>query len=102
MIDSQGIHMDPAMIESIKNWAAPTTSTEIRQFLGLPGYYRRFIEALHEGSKDFVVYCDASHKGLGAISMQSRSVTAAGSRLMLLGKVDIAAEVIKEFTLSRE
>nr|GFA37263.1 putative reverse transcriptase domain-containing protein [Tanacetum cinerariifolium] len=44
MIDSHGILVDYAMIESIQNWAAPTTATEIRQFLGLPGYYRRFIE----------------------------------------------------------
>ncbi|GKC80327.1 putative reverse transcriptase domain-containing protein [Tanacetum coccineum] len=40
----QGIHVDPAKIESIKDWASPKTPTEIRQFLGLAGYYRRFIE----------------------------------------------------------
>nr|GFC94282.1 hypothetical protein [Tanacetum cinerariifolium] len=44
VIDSQGIHVDPAKIESIKDWASPKTPTEIRQFLGLAGYYRRFIE----------------------------------------------------------
>nr|GEX07029.1 putative reverse transcriptase domain-containing protein [Tanacetum cinerariifolium] len=33
-------------IESIKDWASPKTPTEIRQFLGLAGYYRRFIEVL--------------------------------------------------------
>ncbi|GJR30355.1 putative reverse transcriptase domain-containing protein [Tanacetum coccineum] len=44
MIDSQGIHVDPTKIESIKDWASPKTPTEIRQFLGLVGYYRRFIE----------------------------------------------------------
>ncbi|GJX32393.1 putative reverse transcriptase domain-containing protein [Tanacetum coccineum] len=112
VIDSRGIHVDPAKIESIKDWASPKTPTEIRQFLGLAGYYRRFIEgfskiaksmtkltqkgikfdwgekeenafqlikqklcsapilALPEGSEDFVVYCDASHKGLGAVLMQ--------------------------------
>ena len=112
MIDSQGIHVDPAKIESIKDWATPTTPTEVRQFLGLADYYQRFIEgfskiakpltaltqknvkydwgddeeeafqllkeklcnapilALPEGSEDFVVYCDASHKGLGAVLMQ--------------------------------
>nr|GFC01712.1 putative reverse transcriptase domain, ribonuclease H-like domain, aspartic peptidase domain protein [Tanacetum cinerariifolium] len=42
MIDSSGIHVDPAKIEAIKSWAAPTTPTEVRQFLGLVGYYRRF------------------------------------------------------------
>ncbi|GJW21611.1 putative reverse transcriptase domain-containing protein [Tanacetum coccineum] len=44
VIDSRGIHVDPAKIESIKDWASPRTPTEIRQFLGLAGYYRRFIE----------------------------------------------------------
>nr|GFB18270.1 transposon Ty3-G Gag-Pol polyprotein [Tanacetum cinerariifolium] len=94
---------------------------EIRQFLGLAGYYRRFIEgflkiaksmtkltqkaikfdwgekeenafqlikqklcsapilALAKGSEDFVVYCDASHKGLGAVLMQREKVIAYAS-----------------------
>ncbi|GKE67376.1 hypothetical protein Tco_1521537, partial [Tanacetum coccineum] len=42
VIDSQGIHVDPAKIGYIKYWASPTTPTEIRQFLGLAGYYRKF------------------------------------------------------------
>nr|GEZ83047.1 putative reverse transcriptase domain-containing protein [Tanacetum cinerariifolium] len=44
VIDSQGIHVDPAEIKSVKDWASPKSPTEIRQFLGLAGYYRRFIE----------------------------------------------------------
>ncbi|GJQ95568.1 putative reverse transcriptase domain-containing protein [Tanacetum coccineum] len=39
VIDSEGIHVDPAKIESIKDWASPKTPTEIHQFLGLAGYY---------------------------------------------------------------
>ncbi|GKD80520.1 hypothetical protein Tco_1347359 [Tanacetum coccineum] len=39
VIDSKGIHVDPAKIESIKDWASPKTPIEIRQFLGLAGYY---------------------------------------------------------------
>nr|GEU73327.1 putative reverse transcriptase domain-containing protein [Tanacetum cinerariifolium] len=111
VIDSQVIHMDPANIESIKDWASPKTPTKIRQFLGLAGYYRIFIKgfskitksmtnltqkgvkfdwgdkeeaafqlikqklcsapilALPDGSKDFVVYCDVSHKGLDTNGM---------------------------------
>ncbi|GJX69206.1 putative reverse transcriptase domain-containing protein, partial [Tanacetum coccineum] len=40
VIDSEGIHVDPAKIESIKDWESPKTPTKIRQFLGLAGYYR--------------------------------------------------------------
>ncbi|GJZ37731.1 hypothetical protein Tco_0583922 [Tanacetum coccineum] len=43
LIDIQGLHVDPAKIEAVKNWASPTTPTEVRQFLGLADYYRRFI-----------------------------------------------------------
>nr|GFC34629.1 hypothetical protein [Tanacetum cinerariifolium] len=44
VINSQGVHVDPAKVEAIKNWTALKTPTEVRQFLGLAGYYRRFIE----------------------------------------------------------
>ncbi|GJX79014.1 putative reverse transcriptase domain-containing protein [Tanacetum coccineum] len=81
VIDSRGIHVDPAKIESIKDWASPKTPTEIRQFLGLAGYYRSApILALPKGSEDFVVYCDASHKGLGVVLMQREKVIAYASR----------------------
>ncbi|GKG12073.1 putative reverse transcriptase domain-containing protein, partial [Tanacetum coccineum] len=39
VIDSQGIHVDPAKIESVKDWASPKSATEIHQFLGLAGWY---------------------------------------------------------------
>ncbi|GJT79849.1 putative reverse transcriptase domain-containing protein [Tanacetum coccineum] len=51
LIDSQDIHVDPAKIESIKDWACPKTPTEIRQFLGLAGYYRKFIEGFSKITK---------------------------------------------------
>ncbi|GJR80667.1 putative reverse transcriptase domain-containing protein, partial [Tanacetum coccineum] len=106
VIDSNGVHVDPAKIEAIKNWAAPTTLMEVRQFLGLAGYYQRFIKEFSliskpltkltqknklklcsvpilsqpEGSEDFVVYCDASLKGFGAVLMQREKVIAYTSR----------------------
>ncbi|GKA98032.1 putative reverse transcriptase domain-containing protein [Tanacetum coccineum] len=61
----EGIHVDPAKIDSIKDWALPKTLIEIRQFLG---------------SENFVVYCDASRKGLGAVLMQREKVIAYASR----------------------
>ncbi|GJZ47475.1 putative reverse transcriptase domain-containing protein [Tanacetum coccineum] len=59
-----GVHVDPAKIEAIKNWAAPTTPTEV----STP------ILALPEETKDFVVYYDASLKGYGAVLMQREKV----------------------------
>nr|GEX93718.1 putative reverse transcriptase domain-containing protein [Tanacetum cinerariifolium] len=67
VIDLSGVHVDPAKIKTIKNWAAPTTPMEVRQFLGLASAP---ILALPKGTEDFVVYCDASHKGYGAVLMQ--------------------------------
>ncbi|GKC82477.1 hypothetical protein Tco_1138194 [Tanacetum coccineum] len=83
-----GIHVDPAKIEAVKNWASPTTPTEIRQFLEQESAFQLLkqklcdapILALPEGSDDFVVYCDASIKGLGAVLMQRTKVIAYASR----------------------
>ncbi|GKC10012.1 putative reverse transcriptase domain-containing protein [Tanacetum coccineum] len=72
VIDSQGIHVDPAKIEAVKNWASPTTPTE--KLCEAP------ILALPEGNDDFVIYCDASHQGLGAMLMQREKVIAYASR----------------------
>ncbi|GJT16972.1 putative reverse transcriptase domain-containing protein [Tanacetum coccineum] len=132
VIDSQGIHVDPAKIESIKDWASLKITTEIHQFLGLAGYYRRFIEgfskiaksmtkltqkkvkfdwgdkeeaafqlikqklcnapimALPEGSEDFIVYCYASIKGLGAVLMQREKVIAYASRQLKIHEKNYA------------
>nr|GEU87629.1 putative reverse transcriptase domain-containing protein [Tanacetum cinerariifolium] len=51
VIDSQGIHVDPAKIESIKDRASPKTPTEIRQLLGLAGYYQRSIKGFSNIAK---------------------------------------------------
>ncbi|GKB49217.1 putative reverse transcriptase domain-containing protein [Tanacetum coccineum] len=81
VIDHNGVHVDPAKIKAIKNWDASTTPMEVRQFLGLAGYYRSaLILALPEGTKDFVVYCDASLKGYGAVLMHIEKVIAYASR----------------------
>ncbi|GKB74816.1 hypothetical protein Tco_0936228 [Tanacetum coccineum] len=88
VIDSSGIHVDPTKIEAVKNWASPTTPSEIRQFLEQETAFQLLkqklcaapILALPEGSDDFVVYCDASIKGLGVVLMQRMKVIAYASR----------------------
>ncbi|GJX65236.1 putative reverse transcriptase domain-containing protein [Tanacetum coccineum] len=81
VIDSRGIHVDPAKIEYIKDWASPKTPTKIRQFLGLAGYYQSApIMELPEGSEDFVD-SDASHNGLGAVLMQREKVNVVADAL---------------------
>ncbi|GJX57049.1 putative reverse transcriptase domain-containing protein [Tanacetum coccineum] len=120
---TRGIPEDYSGVAKEGRTASPTTPSEIRQFLGLAGYYRRFIEGLSKIAKpmteltqknhkfdwgeeqeeafqllkqklcvapilepsegkcdDFVVYCDASIKGLGAVLMQRMKVIAYASR----------------------
>ncbi|GKD64429.1 putative reverse transcriptase domain-containing protein [Tanacetum coccineum] len=47
----ESFHVDPTKIESVKDWTSPKSPTEIRQFLGLDGYYRRFIEGFSKITK---------------------------------------------------
>ena len=44
IVSGKGIELDPAKVEAITNWPRPSNVTEVRSFLGLAGYYRRFVE----------------------------------------------------------
>ncbi|GJS04922.1 putative reverse transcriptase domain-containing protein [Tanacetum coccineum] len=70
-LTDRGLHVDPAKIEAVKNWTSPATPTEGQE---AP------ILALPEGNDNFVVYCDASLQGLGAVLMQREKVIAYASR----------------------
>ena len=122
VISAEGILVDPRKVEAILKWERPTNVTEIRSFLGLAGYYWRFIDgfstiaspltkltrkevrfvwseeydvsfrelkerltsapvlALPSGTEGFVVYSDASKRGLGCVLMQHGRVIAYTSR----------------------
>ncbi|XP_063949873.1 uncharacterized protein LOC135152720, partial [Daucus carota subsp. sativus] len=122
IVSREGIKVDPAKIEAIMNWERPKTPTEIRSFLGLAGYYRRFVQdfsriatpltkltrknekfiwnekceesfqelkkrlvsapvlSLPDDQGNFVIYSDASYKGLGCVLMQHDKVIAYASR----------------------
>ncbi|GJY04413.1 putative reverse transcriptase domain-containing protein [Tanacetum coccineum] len=78
VINGNGIHVDPSKIEAVKNWKAPRTLTEVRSFLGLAGYYRRFIENFSKIAKRFTIL--AREIGLGCVLMQRGKVIAYASR----------------------
>ncbi|KAA0036538.1 pol protein [Cucumis melo var. makuwa] len=122
VVSSERVSVDPAKIEAVTNWPRPSTVSEIRSFLGLAGYYRRFVEdfsriaspltqltrkgtpfvwspacessfqmlkqklvtapvlTVPDGSGNFVIYSDASKKGLGCVLMQQGKVVAYASR----------------------
>ncbi|KAA0050197.1 pol protein [Cucumis melo var. makuwa] len=122
VVSSEGVSADPAKIEAVTNWPRSSTVNEIRSFLGLADYYRRFVEdfsriaspltqltrkgtpfvwslvcessfqelkqklvtapvlTVPDGSESFVIYSDASKKGLGCVMMQQGKVVAYASR----------------------
>ncbi|GJZ91964.1 putative reverse transcriptase domain-containing protein [Tanacetum coccineum] len=55
VVNRDGIHVDPSKVESVKNWKTPESPTEIRSFLGLAGYYRRFIENFSKIAKPLTI-----------------------------------------------
>ncbi|KAL0541606.1 hypothetical protein IC582_021659 [Cucumis melo] len=122
VVSKAGVSVDLAKIEAVTGWTRPSTVSEVRSFLGLAGYYRRFVEnfsriatpltqltrkgapfvwskacedsfqnlkqklvtapvlTVPDGSGSFVIYSDASKKGLGCVLMQQGKVVAYASR----------------------
>ncbi|GJU35713.1 putative reverse transcriptase domain-containing protein [Tanacetum coccineum] len=60
VINGNGIHVDPCKFKAVKNWKAPRTPTEVRYFLGLAGYYRRFIDNFSKIAKSLTILTQMS------------------------------------------
>nr|GEU39398.1 putative reverse transcriptase domain, ribonuclease H-like domain, aspartic peptidase domain protein [Tanacetum cinerariifolium] len=71
VIDSQGIHIDPPKIKAVKNWASPSTPTEIRQFLRLAGYYQRFIKDFSKIAKSLTELTQKNKKHIWGENQES-------------------------------
>jgi hypothetical protein len=72
VINENGIHVDPTKIKSVKKWEAPKSPTEIRQFLGLVGYYRRFIENFSKIAQPFTQLTQTDKPFVGVRSRKQR------------------------------
>ncbi|GJX90336.1 putative reverse transcriptase domain-containing protein [Tanacetum coccineum] len=120
VIDSQGIHVDPTTIETVKNWASPTTPTEKNknyiwgenQELAFQLLKQKLCEApilaLPEGNDDFIVYYDASLQGLGAHILDQKELNMRQRRWLELlidydceiryhpGKANVVADALSQ------
>ncbi|GKB72747.1 putative reverse transcriptase domain-containing protein, partial [Tanacetum coccineum] len=60
VINGNGIHVDPSKIKAVKDWKSPRIPTEVRSFLGLVGYYHRFIENFSKIAKSLTILTQKS------------------------------------------
>ena len=65
IVSEEGVTVDPAKIEAIINWKQPKTVTEVRRFLSLTGYYRRFMEAFARLAGTLTALTRKEHKFCG-------------------------------------
>nr|GEV08184.1 hypothetical protein [Tanacetum cinerariifolium] len=104
----RGIHVDLAKIESIKDWASPKTPTEIRQFLGLAGYYRRFIEGFSKIAKSMTkltqkgIKFDWGENEENAFQLIKQKLCNAPIMALPEGSEDFVIEALKPENLEKE
>ncbi|GJY89666.1 putative reverse transcriptase domain-containing protein [Tanacetum coccineum] len=70
IVNQSGIHVDPSKIEAVKNWKSPTTSSEIRSFLGLAGYYHRFIANFSKIAKPLTSLTQKNQKHVWGVEQE--------------------------------
>ena len=62
VVSKEGIAVDPTKIEAVTNWQRPKNVTEVRSFLGLAGYYRRFVEGFAKIANPLTALTRKEHK----------------------------------------
>ena len=62
ILSENGVSVDPSKVQEVMNWKAPTSVPEIRSFLGLAGYYRRFIPDFSKIAKPMTSLLQKDHK----------------------------------------
>ncbi|GJS47147.1 putative reverse transcriptase domain-containing protein [Tanacetum coccineum] len=72
IVSADGIIMDPSKVEAITKWPRPTTVTEVRSFLGLAGYYRRFVEGFSRLALPLTQLMRKVHGGFSDIQCASK------------------------------
>nr|GFC31652.1 putative reverse transcriptase domain-containing protein [Tanacetum cinerariifolium] len=91
VINSEGIHVDPAKIESIKDWVSPKSPTKIRRFLGLAGDYDCEIR-YHPGKANVVA---------DALSRKEREPLRVRALVMTIG-LDLPKQILNAQTEARK
>jgi len=54
VVSNEGMPVDPQKIEAVSNWPRPKNPTDVRSFLGLAGYYRRFVKKFSKITTPFM------------------------------------------------
>nr|GEY80145.1 putative reverse transcriptase domain-containing protein [Tanacetum cinerariifolium] len=105
VIDSQGIYVDLAKIESVKDWASPKSPTEIRHFLGLAGYYQRFIEGFSKnGQTHDQAYSKEGKANVvaNALSMKEREPPLRVRAMVMTISLDLSRQILNAQTEARK
>ncbi|XP_070003507.1 uncharacterized protein [Nicotiana sylvestris] len=104
IVSREGLKVDSNKIEAVQSWSRPTSMTEIRSFLGLAGYYRRFVQGFSSIASPltrltqkgmYTVYCDTLRIGVGCLLMQEGRVIAYASRQLKVHEKNYPVHDIK-------
>ena len=73
IVSKDGIAIDPSKVEAVKDWPRPKNASEVRSFLGLVGYYQRFVEGFSKTATPLTSLTQNSKGSTGLISVKRAS-----------------------------